>query len=75
MQNHAGADHHVLIRKNTVYLRIPPKLAVSQCMGYLKGKSALMIFDKHPEYKGVNNLYFWARGYSVSTVGINKDDP
>ena len=53
-------------------LKIPPKLAVSQFMGYLKGKSALMIFDKHPELKG-GNRHFWARGYYVSTVGLNKD--
>ena len=52
-------------------LKIPPKLAVSQFMGYLKGKSALMIFDQHPELKG-GNRHFWARGYFVSTVG--KDE-
>ena len=54
-------------------LKIPPKLAVSQFMGYLKGKSALMIFDKYPEHKKANNRHFWARGYFVSTVGINKE--
>ena len=63
-----GSDHIHMC------LRIPPKLAVSQFMGYLKGKSALMIFDRHPEYKGANNRHFWARGYFVSTVGINKDE-
>ena len=52
-------------------LKIPPKLAVSQFMGYLKGKSALMVFDRHPEMKG-GNRYFWARGYFVSTVGIEE---
>ena len=54
-------------------LKIPPKLAVSQFMGYLKGKSALMVLDKHPEYKKGTNRHFWARGYFVSTVGINKE--
>ena len=54
-----------------MYLKIPPKLAVSQFMGYLKGKSALMVFDRHPEMKG-GNRHFWARGYFVSTVRIEK---
>ena len=43
-------------------------------MGYLKGKSALMIFDKHPELGSKFNKSFWARGYYVATVGnITKD--
>ena len=62
-----GSDHIHMC------LKIPPKLAVSQFMGYLKGKSALMIFDRHPEYKKNSNRRFWARGYFVSTVGINKE--
>jgi putative transposase len=52
-------------------LKIPPKLSVSEFMGYLKGKSALMIFDKHPEYSK-KNRNFWARGYYVDTVGRNE---
>ncbi len=48
---------------------IPPKLSVSQLMGYLKGKSALMIYDKHPELGSKFNKSFWARGYYVATVG------
>ena len=48
---------------------IPPKLSVSDFMGYLKGKSALMIFDKHPELTSKWSKSFWARGYYVSTVG------
>ncbi len=48
---------------------IPPKLSVSQFMGYLKGKSALMIYDKHPELGSKFNKSFWARGYYVATVG------
>ena len=48
---------------------IPPKISVSSFMGYLKGKSALMIFDRHPELQNKWNKAFWARGYYVSTVG------
>jgi len=48
---------------------IPPKLSVSQFIGYLKGKSALMIFDKHPTMGAKYDRKFWARGYYVSTIG------
>ena len=48
---------------------IPPKLSVSDFMGYLKGKSALMIFDKHPEMGTKWDRSLWARGYYVTTVG------
>ena len=52
---------------------IPPKISVSQFMGYLKGKSALMIFDKHANLKyKYGNRQFWAEGYYVSTVGLNE---
>ena len=54
-------------------LKIPPKLSVSEFMGYLKGKSALMIFDRFPEYKKKGNRHFWARGYYVDTVGRNEE--
>jgi putative transposase len=48
-------------------------MSVSHFMGYLKGKSALMIFDKHPEYKKKGgNRHFWATGYYVDTVGRNE---
>ena len=51
---------------------IPPKLRVSSFMGYLKGKSALMIFDRHANLKyKYGNRHFWAEGYYVSTVGLN----
>lgn len=53
---------------------IPPKLSVSQFMGYLKGKSALMIYDKHPELGSKFNKSFWARGYYVATVGNLTED-
>ncbi|HEM3668229.1 TPA: IS200/IS605 family transposase [Streptococcus suis] len=52
---------------------IPPKLSISDFMGYLKSKSALMIFDKHANLKyKYGNRKFFARGYYVSTVGLNE---
>ena len=63
----ACPDHiHMLIN-------IPPKYSVSQIMGFLKGKSSLMIFDRHANLKyKYGNRHFWARGYYVDTVGRNK---
>ena len=62
----ACPDHiHMLIR-------IPPKYSVSEIMGYLKGKSSLMIFEKHANLKyKYGNRHFWCRGYYVDTVGKN----
>ena len=55
-------------------LNIPPKLSISEFMGYLKGKSALMIFDKHPQMGTKWDRPFWARGYYVTTVGeVNQE--
>ena len=52
---------------------IPPKYSVSQLMGYLKGKSSLMIFEKYANMKyKYGNRHFWYRGYYVDTVGRNK---
>ena len=52
---------------------IPPKYSVSQIVGYLKGKSALMIFDRHANLKyKYGNRHFGCRGYCVDTVGRNK---
>lgn len=48
---------------------IPPKMSVSNFMGYLKGKSTLMIYDRHPELQNKWNKAFWARGYYVATIG------
>ena len=53
---------------------IPPKLSVSQFMGYLKGKSTLMIYDRHPELQSKWNKAFWARGYYVETIGNVTDE-
>ena len=63
----ACPDHiHLLVS-------IPPKISVSSFMGYLKGKSSLMIFDKHANLKyKYGNREFWCRGYYVDTVGKNK---
>ncbi|KHL91134.1 transposase [Paenibacillus sp. IHB B 3415] len=67
IEGHMMPDHvHMLVA-------IPPKIAVSTFMGYLKGKSSLMIFEKHAglKYK-YGNRKFWAEGYYVSTVGLNE---
>ncbi len=60
------SDHvHMLVR-------IPPKYSVSQIMAYLKGKSSLIIFDRHTNLKyKYGNRHFWCRGYYVDTVGKN----
>ena len=66
IQAEACPDHiHMLIA-------IPPKYSVAQIMGYLKGKSSLMIFDRHANLKyKYCNRHFWCRGYCVDTVGKN----
>ena len=55
-------------------IAIPPKLSISSFMGYLKGKSALMIFDKYPEMGDKWNREFWARGYFVTTLGYRDEE-
>ena len=67
IEAHAMPDHiHMLVE-------IPPKLAVSEFVGYLKGKSSLMIFERHANLKyKYGRRVFWAKGYYVSTVGANK---
>jgi putative transposase len=55
-------------------VKIPPKVSVSEFMGYLKGRSALMLFDRNPEYKQKQmGRHFWAKGYYVDTVGRNEE--
>ena len=52
---------------------MPPSLSVAQFMGFLKGKSSLMIFDRHANLKyKYGSRHFWCRGYYVDTVGRNK---
>ena len=67
IEGHLMPDHaHMLVA-------IPPKYSVSSVMGYLKGKSSLMIFDKHANLKyKFGNRRFWAEGCYVSTVGLNE---
>ena len=56
-------------------VRIPPKYSVSEVMGFLKGKSSLMIFDRHANLKyKYGNRNFWCRGYYVDTVGKNAKE-
>jgi len=55
-----------------MFVRIPPKYSVAEVMGYLKGKSSLMIFERHANLKyKYGNRHFWCRGYFVDTVGKN----
>ena len=67
LEGHMMPDHiHLLVS-------IPPKMSVSSFMGYLKGKSAMMIFDRNANLKyKFGNRNFWATGYYVSTVGLNE---
>ncbi len=54
---------------NLYQVSIPPKMSISAFMGYLKGKSTLMIYDRHPNLQNKWNKAFWARGYYVATIG------
>ena len=67
IEGHLMSDHvHLLVS-------IPPKYAVSHIMGYLKGRSSMMIFERHANLKyKFGNKHFWATGYYVSTVGLNS---
>ena len=63
------ADHIHLV------LTIPPKYSVSGLVGFLKGKSAIKVFDMHPELKRRYwGRHFWAKGYCVSTVGLDEEE-
>ncbi len=67
VEGHLMADHVHLL------LMIPPKMSVSNFMGYLKGKSTMMLFERHANLKyKLGNRNFWATGYYVSTVGLNE---
>ena len=52
-----------------MYVSIPPKESVAKVVGRIKGKSSLILFDRHPEYRDRNNRLFWARGYYCETIG------
>ena len=66
-------EGHLMVDHVHMLVSIPPKYSVSSVMGYLKGKSALMIFERHAalRYK-YGNRHFWCEGYYVSTVGLNE---
>ena len=74
--DHKGVEiHEAEACKDHIHMlvSIPPKLSVSSFMGYLKGKSSLMIFDRHANLKyRYGNRKFWCRGYYVDTVGRNQ---
>lgn len=66
-------EGHMMPEHVHLLVSIPPKIAVSTFVGYLKGKSALMMFDKYANLKyRFGNRHFWAEGYYVSTVGLNE---
>lgn len=57
-----------------MYVSIPLKVSISKTIGRIKGKSALMIFDRHPEYREKYNRHFWTRGYYCETIGkVNEE--
>ncbi|MBQ4649949.1 MAG: IS200/IS605 family transposase [Firmicutes bacterium] len=67
-------EGHLMVDHVHLLLAIPPRLSVSNFMGYLKGKSALMMFERHANLKyKFGNRHFWAEGYYVSTVGLNEE--
>ena len=59
-----------------VYLSvaIPPKLGIAKFIGYLKGKSTLMVYDRHPELQSKWDKAFWVPGYYVETIGNITDE-
>ena len=67
IEGRACVDHiHMLIR-------IPPKYSVATIVGYLKGKSSMVVFEQHSKLKkNFKGHHFWARGYYVSTVGLDE---
>jgi len=66
IEGHAMPDHiHIA-------LSIPPKYSVASVIGYMKGKSAILIHEKKGEYKGYWGKNFWSRGYYVSTMGLDE---
>lgn len=66
-------EGHLMPDRVHMLVSIPPKISVSSFMGYLKGKSALMMFDRHANLKyKFGNRHFWSEGYYVSTVGLNE---
>jgi putative transposase len=67
LEGHCMLDHVHMV------LSIPPKYSVSHTLGFLKGKSAVRIHREVMKYRRMTGLHFWAKGYCVSTVGLNED--
>ena len=68
LEGNVQKDHIHLV------LSVPPKYSISEVVGFLKGKSAIKLFDRHLELKNRYwGRHFWARGYCVSTVGLDED--
>lgn len=66
MEGHLMPDHIHMC------LRVPPKFSIAFVIGFIKGKSAVLIHRKLLKHKKVSGLHFWARGYCVSTVGLDE---
>lgn len=67
-------EGHLMSEHIYMLVSIPPKYSISQFMEYLKGKSVLMIFNRHANLKyKFENRHFWGEGYYVSTVGLNEE--
>ena len=67
LEGHAMADHIHMC------LSIPPKYSVAHAIGFLKGKSAVLIHRRLMGHRRLTGLHFWATGYCVSTVGLDED--
>ena len=67
LEGHLMADHVHMC------LRVPPKYSIALIIGFLKGKSAVLIHRKILKTKKATGLHFWARGYCVSTVGLDEE--
>ena len=67
LEGHLMADHVHMC------LRVPPKYSIALIIGFMKGKSAVLIHRKILKTKKATGLHFWARGYCVSTVGLDEE--
>lgn len=67
IEGHLMADHVHMC------LRVPPKYSIALIIGFLKGKSAVLIHRKIIKTKKATGLHFWARGYCVGTVGLDEE--
>ena len=68
LEGNVQSDHIHLV------VSIPPKYSVSEVVGFVKGKSAIKVFDRHPELKKRYwGRHFWAKGYCVSSVGLDEE--